>query len=128
MQAQIQMQSQQAAAQASIQKAQMEAEAKIAVENAKTEGRIRELKAEAQLKRQLMYEEFTYNMQIRGIEVQGKKAVDEMKEDRKDKRVDRQSTQQSKLIQQRQQNTPPVDFESKNDTADGFSFDELRIG
>lgn len=128
MQAQMQMQAQQAAAQAAIQKAQMEAEAKIAIENAKTEGRIRELQAEAQLKRELMYEEFVYNMQIKGVEVDGKKTVDQMKEDRKDQRVDRQSTQQSKLIQQRQQNTPPVNFESKNDTADGFSFDDMRIG
>jgi hypothetical protein len=127
MQAQMQMQAQQAAAQASMQKEQMVAQAKIAIENAKTEGRIKELQAEASLKRELMYEEFSYNMQLRGIEVQGKKSVDEMKEDRKDKRVDRQSTQQSKLIEQRQQNTPPVNFESNNDTADGFSFDDLRI-
>lgn len=128
MQAQINMQSQQAAAQAAIQKAQMEAQAKISIEKAKTDGRIMELQAEAKLKRELMYEEFVYNMQLKGVEVGGKKSVDEMKEDRKDQRVSQQSTQQSKLIQQRQQNTPAVNFESNEDTLDGFSFDDMKVG
>jgi len=125
MQAQMNMQSQQAAAQAAMQKMQMESQIKISVENAKADGRIRELQAEAMLKKELMYEEFVYGMQLKGVEVGGKKAVDQMKEDRKDQRVDKQSTQQSKLIEQRQQNKPPVDFESNNDTFDGINMGEI---
>lgn len=128
MQAQMNMQSQQAAAQASMQKLQMESQTKISVENAKTEGRIKELQVEAMLKKQLMQDEFYYNMQIRGIEVGSKRTIEQEKEDRKDERIDRQSTQQSKLIEQRQNNAPPVNFESTNDTFDAFSFDEVRVG
>ena len=43
-----------------------------------------------------------------------------MKEEAKDKRVSLQNTQQSKLIDQRKNNLPPVDFESNEDTLDGF--------
>jgi hypothetical protein len=43
-----------------------------------------------------------------------------MKEEAKDKRISIQNTQQSKLIEQRKNNLPPVDFESNEDTLDGF--------
>ena len=128
MQAQMNMQSQQAAAQASMQKTQMETEAKIKIEQAKGQNQVMILREEAMLKANLMEKEFLFNMQLRGAESQVKLSADEMKEDRKDKRVDKQSTQQSKMISQRKDNTPPVDFESTEDTLDGFGFDDMRIG
>jgi hypothetical protein len=82
--------------------------------------------AEANLKRELMAEEFNYQMQIKGIEVNGRREIDKMKEDEKAKRIDKQSTQQSKMINQRKNNLPSINFESNEDTLDGFSLTQFE--
>jgi hypothetical protein len=48
-----------------------------------------------------------------------------MKEEAKDKRISLQNTQQSKLIDQRKNNLPPVDFESTNDNLDSFDLSQF---
>ena len=120
MQAQINMQSQEAAAQMAIQKIQLETESKIQLKQAENAMDLEKLKGEAMLKLQLMEREFQYNMQLNGMQTQLLKDREEMKEDRKDKRVSKQNTQQSKLISQRKNNLPPMRFESNEDTMDGF--------
>jgi hypothetical protein len=120
MQAQINMQSQEAAAQMAIQKIQLETESKIQLKQAENAMDLEKLKGEAMLKLQLMEREFQYNMQLNGMQTQLLKNREEMKEDRKDQRVSKQNTQQSKLISQRKNNLPPMRFESNEDTMDGF--------
>lgn len=120
MQAQINMQSQEAAAQAAIQKIQLETESKIQIKQAEVSMDLERLKGEAMLKLQLMEREFQYNMQINGMQTQLLKDREQMKEDRKDERISKQNTQQSKLINQRKNNLPPMKFESTEDTFDGF--------
>ena len=120
MQAQINMQSQEAAAQAAIQKIQLETESKIQIKQAEVSMDLERLKGEAMLKLQLMEREFQYNMQINGMQTQLIKDRERMKEDRKDERISKQNTQQSKLISQRKNNLPPMKFESNEDTFDGF--------
>ena len=120
MQAQINMQSQEAAAQMAIQKIQLETESKIQLKQAENAMDLEKLKGEAMLKLQLMEREFQYNMQLNGMQTQLLKDREEMKEDRKDQRVSKQNTQQSKLINQRKNNLPPMKFESNEDTMDGF--------
>jgi hypothetical protein len=120
MQAQINMQSQEAAAQMAIQKIQLETESKIQLKQAENAMDLEKLKGEAMLKLQLMEREFQYNMQLNGMQTQLLKDREEMKEDRKDQRVSKQNTQQSKLISQRKNNLPPMRFESNEDTMDGF--------
>jgi len=120
MQAQINMQSQQAAAQMEVQKIQLETESKIQLKQAENAMDLEKLKGEAMLKLQLMEREFQYNMQINGMQTQLLKDREEMKEDRKDERISKQNTQQSKLITQRKNNLPPMKFESNEDTMDGF--------
>ena len=120
MQAQINMQSQEAAAQAAIQKIQLETESKIQVKQAEVAMDLERLKGEAMLKLQLMEREFQYNMQINGMQTRLLKDREQMKEDRKDERISKQNTQQSKLINQRKNNLPPMKFESNEDTFDGF--------
>lgn len=120
MQAQINMQSQEAAAQAAIQKIQLETESKIQIKQAEVSMDLERLKGEAMLKLQLMEREFQYNMQINGMQTKLLKDREQMKEDRKDERISKQNTQQSKLINQRKNNLPPVKFESTEDTFDGF--------
>jgi hypothetical protein len=76
---------------------------------------------EAEIKKQLMELEFQYNMQLKGGEGQAKNKADTEKEDRKDKRTKIQATQQSELIDQRNNNKPPKNFESSgNDILGGI--------
>jgi hypothetical protein len=126
MQAQLNMQSQQMAAQTAAQKIQLEAQAEMQVKQAQVAFDIERAKAEAMLKKELMAEEFMYQMRIKGVEVEGLKGREKMKEDEKAKRIDRQNTQQSKLIEQRQKNLPSISFESNEDSLDGFDFAEFE--
>jgi hypothetical protein len=124
--AQQQLQSQQIAAQTAMAKIQQEAQAKMQIKQAEVAFEIEKMKAEAQLKQQLMQVEFQYNMQL--AEVNGATTVtkEEMKEKAKDKRVSIQNTQQSKLINQRKNNLPPINFESNEDSLDGFDLAEFE--
>lgn len=78
------------------------------------------MEQEAALKEKLMGIEFDYNMKLKGIDAQTLQDREKAKEDEKTKRQDRNNSQQSKLIEQRKKDLPPVDFESNEDSLDGF--------
>ena len=119
-QADANAQAQQVAAQAEVQKQQALIQQKIALEQAKAQIDSQKLLQEASLKKELMQLEFEMNMRLKGIEVQGKKTEIKEKEDRKDERTKLQATQQSELINQRQNDLPPKNFESSgNDILSG---------
>ena len=81
---------------------------------------------EAQIKRQLMEQKFQYDMQLARLDVGARKEKEKEIEDRKDKRVRIQGTQQSKLIEQRQNDLLPTNFESAgNDNLDGFGLEQF---
>ena len=123
--AQQQLQSQQMAAQTAMAKIQQETQSKMQIKQAEVAFDIERMKAEAQAKLQLMEVEFQYNMQL--AEMNGVTTVskEEMKEKAKDKRVSIQNSQQSKLINQRKNNLPPINFESNEDSLDGFDLAEF---
>lgn len=123
---QTQAQAQQMAAQAALMKIQEEAKAKVQIKQAEIAFEIQKMKEEAELKRQLMAEEFNYNMQLAGIREDKLSERDKMKESAKDKRVGMQNTQQSQLINQRKNNLPPQNFESNEDSLDGFDLAEFN--
>jgi hypothetical protein len=126
MQGDINMQSQQAAAQAAMQKSQAEMQAKIQVKQAEIAFEIEKMNAEADLKKELMAEEFQMNMQLKGVETDALKTRENEREVAKDSRISQQNTQQSKLIQQRKQDLPPINFESNEDSLDGFDLAEFE--
>tara|TARA_B100000963_G_scaffold75320_1_gene63460 strand:+ start:11338 stop:13773 length:2436 start_codon:yes stop_codon:yes gene_type:complete len=126
MAAQMQMQAEQAKAQGEAQKIQMESQAKIQYRQADVAFEIEKLKAEAELKRNLMATEFQFQMQIKGVEQAGISQRDKNKEKAKDDRISQQSTQQSKLIEQRKNNLPSINFESNEDSLDGFDLAEFE--
>jgi hypothetical protein len=126
MQMQSNIQSQQAAAESKAQLVQMEAQAKIQLRQAEMQFAVQQLQAEADLKRQLMDQEFQYNMQLKGMEAEQLKKREEDKEKAKDKRIDIQASRQSELINQRKNNLPPMDFESNEDSLDGFDLDSFE--
>jgi hypothetical protein len=125
MQSQTQLQSQQMAAQAAQQKIQLEAQAKMQLEQTKTQLSMQRLDAEANAKLMLMEREFEMNMQLQGMTQEQLQKREDMKEDAKGKRIDKQNTQQSKLIEQRKNNLPPMSFESNEDSLDGFDLAEF---
>ena len=125
MQAQLNAQSQQMAAQSAMQQIQAETKSKIQIKQAEAGYDIEKMKSEAQLKMQLMNMEYQMNMQLKGVEAQVVTAKDELKEKAKDSRILKQATTQSKLIDQRKNNLPPVDFESNEDSLDGFDMSEF---
>ena len=119
-QADANAQAQQVAAQAEVQKNQALTQQKIELENVKASIADQKLMKEATLKKELMQLEFEMNMQLKGIEVNNRKAEVSDKEDRKDERTKLQATQQSELINQRQNSLPPKNFESSgNDILSG---------
>jgi hypothetical protein len=126
MQTQGNIQSSQAAAQSALQKVQAESQAKAQLAQAQMQFDIQRMQAEAQIKEQLMAVEFNYNMQLRGMEVEKIKQLDMDKEKAKDDRTKLQATQQSKLIEQRQKDLPAMDFESEEDSLDGFSLEQFN--
>jgi hypothetical protein len=124
--AQQQIKSQELAGQVAMQKIQAETQAKMQLKQAEVAFDIQKMNEEAKMKSQLMAEEFQYNMQLNGIEVGNLTQREQMKEDAKAKRISQQNTEQSKLINQRKNNLPPMNFESNEDSLDGFDLAEFE--
>jgi hypothetical protein len=126
-QAQANAQSTEAAALAETQKQQVLTEQKVQLENAKSQLEIKKLEMEAQIKQQLMKQEFQYNIQLAQAQGQAKQQQEQFKEDRKDERTKIQATQQSELIDQRKNDLLPKNFESAgNDTIGGFGLEQFE--
>jgi len=124
-QAQAQMQSQQMAAQTAMQKQQAEMQGKMQLKQAEIAFEIEKMKNEAMLKSQLMAEEFDYNMKLRNISEQALAFREGARDKAKSERISQQNTEQSKMINQRKNNLPPMNFESNEDSLDGFDLAEF---
>jgi hypothetical protein len=124
--AQQQLQAQQLAAETAMQKLEMETRAKMQIKQAEVAFDMQKAEKEAALKSQLMREEFDYNLQLRSMDVTNLTEREKMKEDAKAKRISQQNTEQSKLINQRKNNLPPLSFESNEDSLDGFDLAEFE--
>ena len=124
--AQQQLKSQELAAQTAMQKVQAESQAKMQLKQAEIAFEIEKMKNEAALKTQLMDKEFQLNMQLRGIDEQALSQREDQREKAKSDRISKQNTQQSQLINQRKNNLPPKNFESNEDSLDGFDFSEFN--
>ncbi len=121
-QAQANAQAQQVAAQAEVQKDQALFQTKAQLEQLKSQLEQQKMQQEIAAKKELMELEFQYNMQLKGIEVDGQKQKEAQKEDRKDERTKLQATQQSELIEQRQSQSGPKNFESSGNDILGGGF------
>jgi hypothetical protein len=123
-QAQANAKASEQAAMAEVQKQQALTQEKVSIEQAKSQFEIQRLQTEAQIKKELMAEEFNYQMQLAKVRADAERNKDMDIEDRKDKRVKMTGTQQSELIDQRKNDTLPKDFESAgNDALGGFNLE-----
>ena len=126
MQSQQQLKSQEMAGQMAQAKLQAETQAKMQFRQADIAFEIEKLKAEADLKSRLMQQEFELNMQLREADGQLLQSRETSREDAKASRISQQSTEQSKMINQRKNNLPPINFESNEDSLDGFDLAEFN--
>jgi len=111
-QAEANANSQKQAAEAEVQKDQALTASKMQLEQGKAELEKQRLLHEAQIKKELMNHEFAINMRLKQAELQVINSKETEKEDRKDERTRIQASQQSELIDQRNNNKPPKKFES----------------
>ena len=116
LQSQTNQQAAQAAAQAEMQKTQMQAQIEGQLEMQKSDLRMKEQAAEVEFKKQLMEQEFEYNMQLKNLESKTKSDNESMKENRKDNRTKIQATQQSEMIEQRNNDAGAKNFEATSDS------------
>jgi hypothetical protein len=65
--------------------------------------------------------EFQYNMQLKQLEAKTKTETQILSDNRKDDRTKMQATQQSAMIDQKENQKPSQNFESSNDTLGGFN-------
>mgnify|MGYP003113141423 FL=1 len=115
------------AAFAEVQKQQALTQEKVNIEQAKSQFEIQRLRAEAEIKRELMQAEFNFNMQLAQVRANAEGQKEQDIEDRKDKRIRMQGTQQSELINQRKNNLLPTDFESSgNDVLGGIGLEQFE--
>jgi hypothetical protein len=126
-QAQANAQSAEQAAMAEVQKQQALTQEKVSIEQAKSQFEIQRMQTEAQIKRELMAEEFNYNIQLARARADVEKAKEQEIENRKDERARIIGTQQSEMIAQRQNDELPKNFESSGfDSLGGFGLEQFE--
>ena len=97
------------------QKQQALTSQKVSIEQAKSQFEMQRMQTEMQIKAQLMQQEFGYQMQLAQVKTGAEGSKESEIENRKDKRLKMQGTQQSKLIQQRQNDSNPVDLKHQEE-------------
>ena len=126
-QAQANAQSAEQAAMAEVQKQQALTQEKVNIEQAKSQFEIQRMQTEAQIKRELMAEEFNYNIQLARARADVEKTKEQEIENRKDERARIIGTQQSEMISQRQNDELPKNFESSGfDSLGGFGLEQFE--
>mgnify|MGYP001162583078 FL=1 len=98
-------------AQAEMQKQQALTASNVQFEQAKNQMEIQRLQTASQIKQQEMQVQHQFDLELKKMEVEAMKAKEAAIEDRKDKRTKIEGTQQSRMIEQRNSNGLPVNFE-----------------
>jgi len=121
-QSQANQQTQQAAAQSEVQKNQAISQSQAQLEQIKAGLKTEQMDLEVQHKMKLMQFEFEINQQLQKMNMKQVDMKDTVKEDRKDSRTKMQASQQSELIDQKQNNKPAKNFESSGNDILGGDF------
>jgi hypothetical protein len=119
MQQEQQMQNIQAQSQANAQASQVASQSKMQEKQMETQLEMQKIQFEAQVKAQILELEYrlkseleavkgSYDIQAANATVNASAGLEQMKEDRKDDRIEKQAVQQSKLISQRKGERPEL--------------------
>jgi hypothetical protein len=98
-------------AMAEVQKQEAISGSKVQYEQAKNQMEIQRMQIQSDLEMQKMQKRFEFDLQLKQIEVQAVTQKEQEIENRKDKRIKMEGTQQSKMITQRQNDGPSINFE-----------------
>ena len=120
-QSEANQQTQAAAAQLEIEKSKQLVQTQIQLEQAKSQLESQRLQEETESKKRLIEAEYGFKMELARMQLGQGDGKEAQKEDRKDERTRIQATQQSELIDQRNNGKPPKNFErTGNNTLGGF--------
>ena len=97
-------------AMAEVQKQQAIAQTKVQIEQAKSQFEIDQMQQKAQIDREIMEIKYNYDMQLKKLDMGQVEAREKFIEDRKDQRTRLEGSQQSEMINQRKNNTLPINF------------------
>jgi len=112
-QAQAQAQAAEQTALAEVQKQEAISGANVQYEKAKSQFEIERMQIAAQIEQQKLQTQFNYDMQLKQMDVQAMQDKENRIEDRKDNRTKLQATQQSEMINQRNNDLGPINFETQ---------------
>ena len=101
---------------AEVQKQEAISGSKVQYEQARSQMEIQRMQTAAQLEQEKMQAQFQYDMQLKQMDMQATQDKETRIEDRKDKRIKMEGTQQSKMIDQRKNDLQPIDFEETDVT------------
>ena len=101
-------------AMAEVQKQQAISGANVEYEKAKSEFEKDRMQLQAQLDQQKMMQQHQNDMELKKLEEQGVTQREQQRENRKDDRIKMEGTQQSEMIQQRQTDSPAIDFQAES--------------
>tara|TARA_Y100000385_G_scaffold288902_1_gene356769 strand:- start:2238 stop:4625 length:2388 start_codon:yes stop_codon:yes gene_type:complete len=89
------------------------AETTLQIEQGKSQFKINELQAKAQIDQNLMQIKYGFDKQLKEMDMQQIGQKESMIEQRKDQRIKLEGSQQSEMISQRNTDGPPIDFNAK---------------
>ena len=96
-----------------VQKQEAISGSKVQYEQARSQMEIARMETAAQLEQQKMQAQFNFDMQLKQMDMQAVQQKEKEIENRKDKRIQMEGTQQSKMITQRKNDLMPFDFEQE---------------
>ena len=102
-------------AMAEVQKQEAISGSKVQYEQARTEMEIKKMEIQSQLDQQKMQMQHQFDMQLKQAEIQNQQQKEQEKENRKDKRIKMEGTQQSEMISQRNNDGLPINFENQSE-------------
>ncbi len=102
-------------AMAEVQKQEAITGSKVQFEQSKNQMEIERMQVQNELEMQKMQRRFEFDMQLKQLDMQAVSQKEKMIEDRKDRRIKMEGTQQSEMITQRNVDGPPIDFEQDVD-------------
>ena len=97
-----------------VQKQEAISGSKVQFEQANNQLEIQRMNLAAQLKQQEMQMQHQFDMQLKQMDMEAVGQKEQMIEDRKDKRIKMEGTQQSQMIDQRKNDLLPINFEEQN--------------
>ena len=94
-----------------VQKQEAISGSKVQYEQSRTQMEIQKMQTQAQLDMQKMQMQHGFDVELANMQLKQQQELKNQQEEAKDKRIQMEGTQQSKMIDQRKNNLLPIDFE-----------------